>query len=171
MMKCLSIQQPWACVIVRGWKTIENRTWRSAPSYRGPVLIHAGKTLDSSGLTDIIGIDFPVHSLVHAIDGLAPERTLGAIIGGAILTAVLPVRARCTSKWYMGELGFVFEMPVVFKEPIPLRGQLGIFEVAEPSESYLCGMRDWYRDAQTRLEEARAITARRHRNAAGWDAV
>lgn len=170
-MKCMSIQQPWACVIVRGWKTIENRTWRYPPGYRGPVLIHAGKTLDSTGLNDIASIDFPTYTLIQEIDGLAPERSMGAIIGGAILTDVLPVRARCGSKWYMGDFGFVFEMPVVFKEPIPLRGQLGLFNVPEANDQYASAARDWYRDAQKRVGEARQITARRYRSDAGWDAV
>lgn len=41
-MKAISIHQPWAWLIVEGYKDIENRTWLTA--YRGPVLIHAGLT-------------------------------------------------------------------------------------------------------------------------------
>lgn len=37
---CLSVQQPWAWLIVAGYKTIENRTWRT--NYRGRIAIHAG---------------------------------------------------------------------------------------------------------------------------------
>ena len=37
--KALSIQQPWAWLIVNDHKDIENRDWRT--HYRGPVLIHA----------------------------------------------------------------------------------------------------------------------------------
>ena len=43
-LKCLSIQQPWAWLIVNGYKEIEKRDWLT--SYRGPVLIHAGARLD-----------------------------------------------------------------------------------------------------------------------------
>ena len=39
--QAISIRQPWAWLIVHGWKNIENRMWRT--SYRGPVLIHASK--------------------------------------------------------------------------------------------------------------------------------
>ena len=43
-MKTLSIRQPFASLICRGIKTIENRTWNTA--YRGKLLIHAsGKPL------------------------------------------------------------------------------------------------------------------------------
>jgi hypothetical protein len=40
-MKCLSIKQPWANMIVDGQKTIELRSW-STP-YRGQLLIHSSK--------------------------------------------------------------------------------------------------------------------------------
>jgi hypothetical protein len=40
-MRTLSIRQPWAGLIVAGIKDIENRSWST--SYRGPILIHAGK--------------------------------------------------------------------------------------------------------------------------------
>jgi hypothetical protein len=43
-MKTLSIRQPFAILICRGIKTIENRTWDT--TYRGKLLIHAsGKPL------------------------------------------------------------------------------------------------------------------------------
>jgi hypothetical protein len=41
----LSIKQPWAALIVAGKKTIEVRTWKT--TFRGPVLIHAGRVPDS----------------------------------------------------------------------------------------------------------------------------
>ena len=42
MPKALTICQPYAELIMRGEKPIENRTWWT--SYRGPLLIHAGKS-------------------------------------------------------------------------------------------------------------------------------
>ena len=41
-MKALTIRQPWASLIVDGEKRVENRTWPT--KYRGPLLIHAGKS-------------------------------------------------------------------------------------------------------------------------------
>lgn len=43
-MRALTICQPYAHLIARGEKPIENRVWRTA--YRGPLLIHAGKSRD-----------------------------------------------------------------------------------------------------------------------------
>jgi len=41
-MKALTICQPYAELIACGEKLVENRTWPTA--YRGPLLIHAGKS-------------------------------------------------------------------------------------------------------------------------------
>lgn len=38
----LSICQPWAWAIARGFKTVENRTWKTA--HRGPIAIHASSS-------------------------------------------------------------------------------------------------------------------------------
>ena len=60
-MRVLSVRQPWASLLVRGVKDIENRTWST--TYRGPVLIHAcagaprvGFGLPADEIADIAGI-------------------------------------------------------------------------------------------------------------------
>ncbi len=46
-MKVLSIKQPWASLIARGIKTIENRTWKCPDKYIGQrILIHASSVPD-----------------------------------------------------------------------------------------------------------------------------
>jgi hypothetical protein len=52
-MKVLSIRQPWANLIVHGFKNVENRTWQT--DYRGPVLIHAGLQFDHDAVAWIHG--------------------------------------------------------------------------------------------------------------------
>jgi hypothetical protein len=47
-MKALSLWQPWASAIAVGAKRIETRHWQT--SYRGPLLIHAAKTLSGAGI-------------------------------------------------------------------------------------------------------------------------
>ncbi|WP_319759539.1 hypothetical protein [Maridesulfovibrio sp.] len=45
----LSVQQPWAGLIVLDFKDIENRTWKAGAKYHGKeILIHAGKRVDRS---------------------------------------------------------------------------------------------------------------------------
>ncbi len=43
-MKALTICQPYAQLIVRSEKRVENRSWST--NYRGPIAIHAGKSRD-----------------------------------------------------------------------------------------------------------------------------
>jgi hypothetical protein len=43
--RAISIKQPWAALIIAGRKSIEIRTWPT--TYRGWVLIHAGKKADT----------------------------------------------------------------------------------------------------------------------------
>lgn len=39
-LRALSVRQPWAWLIVNGYKDVENRNWKTR--HRGPLLIHAG---------------------------------------------------------------------------------------------------------------------------------
>lgn len=47
-MKVLTIREPWASLIVYGYKKYEFRSWKT--NYRGKVLIHAGLGIDSDKL-------------------------------------------------------------------------------------------------------------------------
>src|SRR5712692_3895082 len=41
-VRTLSLRQPWAWLVVNGYKDIENRSWRT--NHRGALLIHASST-------------------------------------------------------------------------------------------------------------------------------
>ena len=43
-MKVLTIKEPWATLIIEGYKEYEFRSWKT--NYRGKILIHAGKSLE-----------------------------------------------------------------------------------------------------------------------------
>lgn len=115
MMRALSIRQPWAWLIAFGHKPVENRTWST--SFRGPLLIHAGKKIDNEGWL-WVRENFPEIAL--------PERfEVGGIVGRATLTDCVEEHA---SPWFFGPFGFVLH----HAEPLPFmpcRGRLGLFEV------------------------------------------
>jgi hypothetical protein len=69
-MKIISIRQPWAALIVHGFKDVENRTWPTR--YRGPVLVHASLRPDNIS-SDEIERRFEVR--------LENELPLGGIVG------------------------------------------------------------------------------------------
>lgn len=113
----ISIRQPWAWLITHGFKDVENRTWRT--NFRGPVLVHAGKTWGEIEKLDA--------AMVHSNFGIAmPEHLeLGGIVGGAVITDCV---TEMESPWFVGEYGFVLSSPVV----LPFRalpGRLGFFNV------------------------------------------
>lgn len=43
-MKVLSIREPWASIIINGYKEYEFRSWKT--NYRGKILIHASKNIE-----------------------------------------------------------------------------------------------------------------------------
>ncbi len=111
----LSIQQPWAWLIVNGYKPVENRDWPTKA--RGTIGIHAGKKFDAEGYS-IVRREFPTIPLPK------PEAFLkGGIVGMANLTDCVTDHP---SPFFTGKFGFVFGAA----EPLPFtpcRGMLGFF--------------------------------------------
>lgn len=79
-MKALTIKQPWASLIVHGIKDIENRTWRT--DYRGPLLIHASKTIYGGNLKGFLNKE-QLEAVGEGYDEVVREQLthVGAIIG------------------------------------------------------------------------------------------
>ena len=48
-MKTLTIKQPWASLIIDGYKKYEFRSWKT--NYRGKLLIHAGASIDKNEIS------------------------------------------------------------------------------------------------------------------------
>jgi hypothetical protein len=119
----LSVRQPWAWLIVHGLKDIENRNW--AISFRGRILIHAGKRWTREERQDA--------TLVRSEFGIDLPETfeLGGIVGAVDIVDCV---TGSSSRWFTGEYGFVLRNATVlpFK---PLRGMLGFFKI-EGAQSF-----------------------------------
>jgi hypothetical protein len=122
-MMALSIRQPWAWLIVKGLKPVENRTWRSP--YRGELLIHAGRVFDEEGLESICE-QFPFSTTCK----LPASYELGGIVGVAHMVGCVTDHP---SAWFNGPFGFVMRdaRPLPFR---PWPGKLGIFSVPDLAE-------------------------------------
>lgn len=159
-MRALSIRQPWAWAILHAGKRIENREWRYPPSYRGPLLIHAAKgctrdELESAELT-FKAAGAVVPSLASMPRGalVATARLVGARLttlsghawdrGRCVWcdttepTSLEQVHGRrlglCAKKdpWAVdGALGLLLADVRPLPEPIPWKGELGLFEVPD----------------------------------------
>jgi len=122
-MKALSIRQPWAELIVRGIKDVENRSWST--EHRGPLAIHAARTfyfnLDDKAereewenLRDDYGLD--KDKLVY-----------GALVG---TVEVVEVTKQVKSKWHVqGSWGWYVMDAKRLAKPVPKRGMPGLYEV------------------------------------------
>ena len=120
-MKAISILQPWAWLIVNGFKPVENRTW--ATRLRGPVLIHAGKRWGREQRINLafVRATFPEIVLPHEFDR-------GGIVGSA---TVVDCVSAMDSPWFFCPFGFVMRDPLPLPRMIPYKGALGFFEVPD----------------------------------------
>lgn len=127
-MKALSIRQPWANLILKAGKDIENRCWPT--KVRGRILIHAAKGMTQEEWRDAMqfahwGAPRLTQGELHGFDFDALPR--GGIVGSV---EIVDCVTSSESPWFMGEFGFVLRNP----KPLaftPWKGQLGFFEVPE----------------------------------------
>jgi activating signal cointegrator 1 len=136
-MKCLSVRQPWAMLILRGVKQFETRTWRT--DYRGPLAIHASRQQDDAvkelcrqpllrGLLAAAGYtglaDLPrgcVLGVVDLIDCLLvpPEGLAEALVELAL------------GDYRPGRFAWQLANPRPLAEPLRMPGQLSLFEIPD----------------------------------------
>ena len=125
-MKCLSICQPFAELIIQNKKTIELRTWNT--KIRGEFLVHA-----------------PIKIRKEAYEKLKIKEklTTGAIIGKVELYDVKKYESlkeiKIDKKKHYSSttshekiFGFILKNAKPFRIPIPWKGQLGFFDVDFP---------------------------------------
>jgi len=136
-MKALSIQQPWASLIVAGIKDVENRTWSTR--YRGPLAVHAGSKLNKATARDAFSRLERVQlvTLCNCIALTTSKDVLtvtlddvprGAVIG---VVDVVDVIRTSKSKWALED-----HFHWVLRNPRPVRawwmsGRLGLFDVPD----------------------------------------
>ncbi|MDD5705968.1 MAG: ASCH domain-containing protein [Kiritimatiellae bacterium] len=133
-MKALSVRQPWAWLIVNGYKNVENRTW---PTHiRGPVLIHAAKSMTKGEYAAAL-MFMETRRLPVALPAMR-DLHLGGIVGVVKLAGCV---RRMESPWFNGPFGFVVESGSARELPFrPCLGRLGFFDVEIPEE-YIVGVR------------------------------
>ena len=122
-MKCLSVCQPFAELIVQGKKTIELRKWNT--KFRGEFLVHAAKNILEEDCKRM---------------KISPKKvTTGAIIGKVNLVDVKKYESdkelnkdkkkhHSVSKYTKNKYGFILENPKKLRVPIEYMGKLNFFE-------------------------------------------
>lgn len=134
----LSVRQPWAWLLCEGLKDVENRNWRT--NYRGTLYIHVGKSFDWDALwwmiqtttTQLAGLKavehFGIRFGVSERESVITEHNdeFGAIVGRVDLIDC----GSSQSVWAQPDVKYHWTVRsgqhIV---PIPMRGQLGLFNV------------------------------------------
>lgn len=126
-IKALSLWQPWASLVAAGVKRHETRHWST--SYRGPVAIHAAKTIDTAGAPDLL--------CQHVFGEFWPKTIpTGVIVAIADLTDCEPSERvadhltpadRAAGNFTRGRFAWRFDNVRQLTTPIPLLGRQGLF--------------------------------------------
>lgn len=90
-MKALTLTQPWATLVMYGYKKIETRSW--ATKYRGPIAIHAAKGFPPAAHDLWDNPNFPAFRqvLVTRLSYYPEDMPLGAILGTVELVRCGPI--------------------------------------------------------------------------------
>lgn len=132
-IKAISLWQPWAALVSAGVKIDETRHWATA--YRGPIAIHAAKTVDIAGAPDDL--------CRRVLGSLWREQVArGAVVAVARLTACVATaevaditRAnRASGNFTPGRFAWRLEGVRALVEPMPVAGRQGLFNWTPPED-------------------------------------
>jgi len=124
----ISVQQPWAWLIVNGFKDVENRSWALPLKHLGWVLIHAGlkPRFSFDGAREILDYMHAKHGLPGGLRYPEDGRGAGGIVGMARLVGC--TRDQVSSWAAPGQ----WHWQIAEARPLPFmqcKGQLGFFRV------------------------------------------
>ena len=130
-MKVLTVKEPWASLIINGYKKYEFRSWKT--KYRGKILIHAGMTLEKDNAKR-----FEEYNL---------EYYKGAIIGEATITDCILVDTKFNEELrkinplvyaksnHVETYAWKLENIKKYDKPIYIKGKLGLWNYEEGDEN------------------------------------
>ena len=124
-MKVITIKQPQATLIAKGYKEYEFRTWKT--NYRGDILIHAGKGVDKEAMDRFkeYNLEYPLGKIIakaRLIDCLEVNEEFRKEI---IPKNPLVYRGISDTLWK----GYGFKLENVKEiEPISINGKLSLWD-------------------------------------------
>ncbi len=126
-MKVLTIKQPWATLIAKGYKEYEFRTWKT--KYRGDILIHAGKSIDKKALDRFknLNLEYPVGQIIakaNITDCIKVDNKLRNILAQKDPILYKGVINKTSNDWD----GYGFKLENIQEiEPIYINGKLNLW--------------------------------------------
>jgi hypothetical protein len=143
VVKALTLTQPWASLVVAGTKRYETRGWR--PPTFGRIAIHAAKAFPDDAID--FAIELQVDGVLPVAEGHSPwalqPLPRGAVIGEVTVVRIITTESggaralsaleRQLGDYTPGRYAWELVDPVVYDEPIPARGMLGLWEWERPA--------------------------------------
>lgn len=119
-MKALTIKEPWASLIVQGFKKYEFRSWKT--NYRGKILIHAGLSKEK----------------IEKFNNYNLDISSGEIVGEAYITdcilvdekfdkALREIDSNVYCSNHVGLYAFKLEKIAKYDKKIKVKGRLGLW--------------------------------------------
>lgn len=144
-MKAITIKQPWATLIALGEKKFETRSW--ATKHRGPIAIHAGKSIDLDAYVEFADVlesygyesfkDLPTGAVIsranliecHKVIKEYPEQSTAEV-------EAFYIDGKEYDYGFYEEGRYAWELKDVlnFIKPIPAKGQLSLWNWDEGSK-------------------------------------
>ena len=124
-MKVLTIREPWASLIINGYKKYEFRSWKT--NYRGKILIHTSQKIEKEMLSRFK--DYKLNCVS------------GSIIGEAELTDCILVDEEFNQNLrkidnvvydksnHVEKYAWKLENIKKYDKPIPMKGKLGLWNI------------------------------------------
>lgn len=129
-MRVITIKQPWATLIIKGYKEYEFRGWKT--KYRGEILIHAGKGIDKEAIKrfEYLNLTYPKGCIIGKCtitDCVLVDESLSEYLYNKdnIVYKSLKNKGKTDFKY---NYGFKIEN-VTEIEPIYINGKLSIWNV------------------------------------------
>ena len=123
-MKVITIKEPWASLIINGYKKYEFRTWKT--NYRGKILIHAGLSFEKN--------------CKDKFENFNLDYSKGEIIGEIEIVDCIKVTEDLDKKIYnenkivyvdkhVNQYAWVLRNPKKFDKKISCKGKLGLWNL------------------------------------------
>ena len=126
-MKAITLREPWASLVVNGYKKYEFRSWKT--SYRGKILIHAAKLCDKNNIDR-----FKSYNLNYGTSEIIGEAEIIDCIkvDDELREKLLKIDNNVYSKSGFDETyAFVLTNCKKYDKYIPCRGRLNIWKFDE----------------------------------------
>ena len=126
-MKCLTVKQPWASLIIEGFKCYEFRPWKT--NYRGKILIHAGKNLEKDMFDRFqkYHLDYELGAIIgeaELVDCILVDKELNTEL--RIMNPVVYGRSN-----HVENYAWKLEHIKKYDKPIYINGKLGLWNYDE----------------------------------------